>query len=112
MENYYEGYEFPNESFYDDLESMFEQIRLGNEPTKSSSTYFLPMLTEKEMKLVEIKDSSYKKNFIFDIHADVNTVGMEVSEPNSKFVLGKCSRQTFTIENQLSENNFNCFSCK
>ena len=43
--------------------SFFEKLQLGQEPTESIRTYFVPKLTEKELELVEKKDSNYFKNF-------------------------------------------------
>ena len=104
MENYYQGKEYEKESVNDDLESMFEDIRMGKEPKKFAFSYFASSLTEEEMKMVETKDSSYMKKFLLGMGADVNKTVMEASESDSKYALGKCSRATFTIENPLREN--------
>ena len=38
------------DSVNDDLESLFEDLRLGKEPDEFVKTYFLPKLTEEEME--------------------------------------------------------------
>ena len=58
MEKYCKGEECRKNSVNDDLESFFEDIRLGKEPHEDATTYFLPKLTEEEMELVERKDTS------------------------------------------------------
>ena len=49
MESYCKGQEYEKDSVNDDLESLFENIRLGKEPDETVYTYFLPKLTKKEM---------------------------------------------------------------
>ena len=66
MENYCKGKEDEERkhSVNHDLESLFENIRLGKEPDEWIHTYFLPKLTEKELELVERKDRSYCQTFL------------------------------------------------
>ena len=52
-EKYCNGQEIRKYSVNDDLEALFEDLRLGNEPNEEVETYFLPKLTENELKLVE-----------------------------------------------------------
>ena len=108
IENYYKGEEFEKVSVNDDLESMFEDIRIGEEPKKFAFSYFASSLTEDEIKMVETKDSSYMNKFLLGMKADVvsrytsdSEIVMEASESDSKYALGKCSRATCTIENPL-----------
>ena len=44
MANYYKGKEYEKFSFNDDLESFFEDLRLGKDPKEQALTYFLPKL--------------------------------------------------------------------
>ena len=97
MENYCKGKKHEKNSVNDDLESLFEDLQLGKEPVYGSTTYFLPKLTKHELKLVERKDPSYLKNFIYRVNADVEEAEMKLSESKSKYVRGFCYRQTFTI---------------
>ena len=97
------------ESVNDDLESLFEDLRLWKEPKELSINYFLPKLTKKELELVKIKHPTYSETLYYS-NSDVNEVRMELSESNSKFVEGLGSRKTFTIENPSSQNIIrNCF---
>ena len=109
MEKYCKGEDREREdSVNDDLESFFEDLRLGKEPPHQSVvTYFLPKLTEEEMELVERKDRNYFETFLHVKHADVKEAEMKLSESDSKYVYGMGYRQTFTIENKFSQNTSN-----
>ena len=63
MEKYTKGEEDFKDSVNDDLESFFEDLRLGKEPDELIYTYFLPKLTEEEMELVEQNDTNYLQTF-------------------------------------------------
>ena len=63
MESFCKGEDFRKDSVNDDLESLFENIRLGKEPHHEAWTYFLPKLTDVEMDLVERRDTSYFETF-------------------------------------------------
>ena len=94
-----------SDSVNDDLESLFENLRLGKEPEKNVPTYFLPKLTEEELKLVEQRDQRYLKTIPF---GDVPETEMMLSESDSKYVNARGRRSTFTIENfpeNSSENS-------
>ena len=113
MRNYCNGKEHEKESVNDDLESFFEDIRLGKEPIDSVGTYFLPKLTEEELELAEWKDYDFMQTFYSKMDADVNKTEMMLSESDSKFVHCYGWRETFTIENlkrkisSLFSKNFN-----
>ena len=102
MENYCKE-ESTEESVTDDLESLFEDIRLGKKPKSQMGTYFLPKLTTEELKLVARKENSFmhtfSSTFWAEMDADVSEAEMKLSESDSKFVRGICRRKTFTIEN-------------
>ena len=68
-------------------------------------TYFLPKLTNKELKLVESKDRSYFQTFHYSNATDVDEEEMMLSESDSKYVQSGCARRTFTIKNS-SESSF------
>ena len=86
----------------DDLESFFEDCRLGLEQGYDWTLgYFLPKLTEEEMELVETKDRSYLETFMLS-NPDVLEDEMMLSEADSKFVRGTYLRKTFIIENSSS----------
>ena len=91
-------------SVNDDLESLFQDLQLGNKPDNKVLTYFLPKLTKEELKLVEGHDSKYFNTF-FATFPDVNEDEMKASDSDSKYVLAFCERETYTIENPSLENN-------
>ena len=98
MEKFLSGEENQKDSVNDDLESLFEDLRLGKEPDEHVMTYFLPKLTEEEMELVDKKDTIYLQT-LWRSDPDVEEAEMLLSESDSKFVQGKGIRKTFTIEN-------------
>ena len=85
MENYCKGKELQKESVNDDFESLIQNLRLGKQPDNWRSTYFLPKLTTKELKLVQSKDLNYLDTFL-KRDPDVDEAEMKLSESKSKFV--------------------------
>ena len=63
MESYCKGEKDEKDSVNDDLESLFENIRLGKELDEKVWAYFLPKLTKEELDLVERRDTSYNETF-------------------------------------------------
>ena len=109
METYCKGEEtWGKYSVNDDLEFLFENIRLGEEPDEYVYSYFLPKLTEKELKLVEKRDPSYLLTFD-SRNPDVNEAKMLLSESDSKYVTGFSSRKTFVIENSFENSSENAY---
>ena len=133
MESYCKGEKDLKESVNDDLDSLFENIRLGKEPNEEVLTYFLPKLTEEELEKVEKRHTSYLQTFVLSDIAYVDKTGavriqnmfkdgvidgvsesdgvsdgvsesQRVSESDSQYVQGRCYRRTFVIENS-SENS-------
>ena len=107
MESYCKGEKSEKDSVNDDLESLFENIRLGKKPASEAVTYFLPKLTEEELELVERRDPSYLCTF-GDQNLDVDATEMMLSESDSKYVYGLSRRVTFVIKkssiNSLKNN--------
>ena len=97
MESYCTGKKSVKLSVNDDLECLFEDIQLGNEPDNKVWTYFLPKLTEDELNLVNRKDKHFMNTFLTGLLADVPKVEMKASESSSKFVLGQGIRRTWTV---------------
>ena len=104
MENYCKGKESEKNSVNDDLESLFEDLRLGKQPLERVWTYFLPKLTEEELEAVERKDPTYLETFGIYRFADVPEAEMMLSESDSKFVYAFGWRKTFTINNENIKN--------
>ena len=102
MENLCKGEERERDSVTDDLESLFENIRLGEEPDKRAITYFLPKLTEEELELVERRDASYLQTLRSN-DPDVDETEMMLSESDSKYVEAWYFRKTIVIENSSKD---------
>ena len=85
------------ESVGDDLELYFNDLQLGREPTSWNWTYFLPELTQDELKLVEEKNKDYFETFFWSTNPDVDEDEMKSSTSSSKYVSGYCRRKTFRI---------------
>ena len=99
MESYCKGNgELEKEEVNDDLESVFDDIRLGKNPDDDVRTYFLPKLTKSELKLIERRDYNFMDTFLYKKAADVSKAEMEASESDSKFVRAFGIRITFTIK--------------
>ena len=119
MESYCKGEEYEKDSVNDDLESLFENIRLGKDLDEEVQTYFLPKLTEEEIELVERRDTrgilnsfkhfqtpemnlprtSYLINNFFWPNPDEKKAEMMLSKSSTKYIDGSTSRRTFVIEN-------------
>ena len=98
MENYYKGKERETRSVNDDLEVLFEDIRLGKETDDQVHTYFLPRLTVNELILVERKDKHFMATFWLLMNADVSKAEMAASKSDSKYINANGRRRTFTIK--------------
>ena len=103
MDSYYKRKEPETDSVNEDIDSFLEDILLGREPNDRAVTYFLPKLTEKELKLVERNDLSYLETFtVSGKKVDVEKAEMNLSESDSKFVKSFALRETFIIKTSLS----------
>ena len=109
MDSYYKGKQPETDSVDDDIESFFEDLRLGKEPNDEAMTYFLPKLTENELELVERTDPCYLGTFMVSGRmVDVEKAEMKLSKSDSKFVKGFVLRETFTVEASSLYNTFHC----
>ena len=104
MMDYCFGNERRKMSINDDLESLFEDLRNGKEVDAYSKTYYLPMLTQQELNLVDRKDANYLDTFSKGKYSDVDEAEMKLSESESKFARNDCLRLTLTIE-----HSSNCY---
>lgn len=97
-------------SINDDLESFFknpieeesyypykigENIHFDN--LKYVRSFFLPRLSEKELKLVEEKTNEHMKTFQSKRFADVDHNDMAMSESTDKYLHGWCERTTIYL---------------
>ena len=89
------------ESANEDLESFFGRLQHGvHIHEEEQVTYFLPKLSEIEVKLLEEENEEYLKSFGWYYrgeHPDVDEDEMEKSESKSKFVRALCVRHTFEL---------------
>ena len=94
--------EFYEESINDDVNSFFEDIKLGRKPTVDLKwTYFLPELTSKELELVANKDEEYFKRFKWSSNPDVDEAEMKASKSSSKYVCAYCCRETLVFSDWI-----------
>ena len=96
------------DSVNDDLETLFKDLRRGKTPKKLVDTYFLPKLTEEELKLVERRDTSYLQSLVLRVFLEEAEMENKKSESDSRFILGYARRKTFTIANGSFQKNSNC----
>jgi len=88
------------ESVQEDLESFFDKLKIGKEKRAEVATYFLPKLTNEELKLIEMKDQDHLQEYVWQIigrPVDVDPEEMKQSESDSKYVRAHCVRYTFLL---------------
>ena len=115
MLDFYKGTElsqnpdfFWNESVQEDLESFFQQLTIGKNERSNVVTYFMPKLTNEELKSVEMKDEDHLQEYVWHVvgrPVDVDPDEMKKSESNSKYVSAKCVRYTSLLK---TYNNKKC----
>ena len=102
------------QSIHEDLETLFHNlqnkvdIKKVNVPIGCVHSYFFPMLTEKEKKLVESKNEEHLKTYSkhsYGENPDVDPKEMALSDSKSKFVHSNCWRMTYplTLESTTRE---------
>ena len=88
-------------SLNDDLEILFETMKLGQVTDDNVITFCFPKLTEKEMKLVESKDEDHLASYAASQDLiDVDEAEMKLSDSKSKFVDVQCFRKTIVFKNR------------
>ena len=100
MENLCRGQETRKDSVNEDLESLFEDLRLGKEPDEDNETYFLPKLTEEELELVEKENLTFLRSF-YHRAPEVPKAELMFCKSDSKYVDGIAWRKTFTFQNPI-----------
>ena len=104
MESYCKGEKDRKDSVNDDLESFFENLRLGKEPDEEVSTYFLPQLTDEEMELVKTRETNFYYNFVDIFYSEPDPV----IHDEKIYFHGRSHRRTFVIETSCLDNCCNC----
>ena len=97
-----EDWKYYNGSMNDDLESFFENLQLKKEvELEWARSFFLPKLTNDELKLVEEKNLENLKsysNFVYGMNPDVDIEEMKKSKSKSKFIHCNCYRLTIPLK--------------
>ena len=100
MKDYYKGqYQdmrgFDKLSVQDDLDDFYDQAKTFHFVDSSAGMFFLPMLTDEELILLENKDENYLRLYA-DFHSgdnpDVDEADMIESQSKSKFAYCLCFR--------------------
>ena len=96
------------QSIHEDLETLFRNlqnqvdVKKVNVPIGCVHSYFFPMLTVKEKKLVESKNEehlqTYSKHSWYGENPDVDPKEMALSDSKSKFVHSHCWRMTYPLK--------------
>ena len=103
MKDYYKGrFEskegFDKESVHDDLDSFFQRLQQGENPDGDDVlTFYMPQLTEDELKLVNEKNHDYLET-IFSLEPDLNEADLAITDSDSRFIHGICSRTSFMVD--------------
>ena len=89
------------QSIGDDLEAFFENLQSQKEIRyETVGSFFLPKLTENELKLVEQRNeqhlSTYSRHY-YQKNPDVDPEEMKKSDSRSKYVYGRCWRETINL---------------
>ena len=86
---YYEG------SINDDLDLFINNLQNSNEvEDEYVESFFLPKLTEEELKLVEEKNKEHMMSYWDGLDADVDVEEMKQSDSKDKYLHSYCSRDT------------------
>ena len=89
------------QSIGDDLETFFENLQSQKEIEKEIvRSFFLPKLTEDELKLVEQRNEQHLStysNHYEELNPDVDPEEMKKSDSRSKYVHGRCWRSTIHL---------------
>ena len=97
-------------SILDDLEIFVE--KLGGE-SMSGTTYHIKKMDPYEVMLLEKKNQEFLQSFYinsFGHNPDVIKIEMDSSESESKYVLSRCSRQTFILNTEMNGHEYEIFS--
>ena len=105
------------ESVNDDLDSFFQKLQNGQLEEEEVWTFYLPMLTKEELKLVEQRNQQHLESYFWHYdgrNPDIDKEEMDKSESKSKFVRGACTRCTFMLtlkENTRKQKKKKCEIC-
>ena len=85
-------------SINEDLESFINNLHNSNEISDEEvRSFFMPKLTNEELKLVEEKNKQHMMTYWLGFGADVDVEEMERSDSTAKFVHSSCLRKTVRL---------------
>ena len=101
-----------NGSMNDDLELLFENLQLKEEVEfEGVMSFFLPKLTNDELKLAEEKNLEYLQSFMRRMNADVDIEEMKKSNSKSKYSYCYCYRETIPLKLKSKTSEEMCQCC-
>ena len=93
------------ESFPNEVENSFDMVQNEYRRSEDIRSFFLPKLTNEELKLIEEKNQDYLNTFgrfnsFYGISPDVDVEEMKKSDSKDKYVHCQCLRRTihFTLD--------------
>ena len=93
------------ESFPNEVENSFDMVQNEYRRSEDIRSFFLPKLTNEELKLIEEKNQDYLNTFgrfnsFYGISPDVDVEEMKKSDSKDKYVHCPCLRRTihFTLD--------------
>ena len=88
-------------SINDDLESFFNKLQaissLKDIKGEGVKSFFLPKISEDELKLIEQKNRDYMLTYYERFDADVEKEEMKKSDSADKYICSKCYRRTMIL---------------
>ena len=60
------------QSIFADIEELFERIQFGKDIVEGKSSYFLPMLTEKDIELLRTNNEDYLRSYFVYNHEQMH----------------------------------------
>ena len=96
-------------SMNDDLEQFFMALQRGEINEECIVSFFTPMLTEEELKLIEDRDKNYLDTFLDHVltgkSPDIFEMEMKLSKSESKYLHAICYRNTIPISTDIKHNH-------
>ena len=105
----YDDWKRYNGSIGDDLESFFIKIKNQEVEDEEVWSFFLPKLTNEELKLVAAKNVEHLESYfdyaVDDLNPDVDPEEMKKSDSKDKYVHCWCYRQTIQLTLDLNQSS-------
>merc|ERR1711917_146928 len=86
------GWRLYEGSINDDLDSFIDHLLNSNKvENENVRSFFLPKLTEEELKLVEEKNQEHMMSYLDELDADVDVEEMKQSDSKDKYLHSWCT---------------------